>query len=95
MTIEEQDYQQAVHTVAMCGMMLAELDLPKLLEAIERADTVGPMFHPTLWMQKSKAMHEDRDLLRAALPLRAFVLKAQELLAAEKAKAVKKTEEEP
>ena len=66
------DYQSAVIAVAMCGKMLAQHDLPKLLQAIERAEVMGPLLDPTLWRAKSKAMAEDRAAIEAAIPLRAL-----------------------
>lgn len=61
------DYQSAVIAVAMCGQMLAQHDLPKLLQAM-----MGPCLDPTLWRAKSKAMAEDRAAIEAAIPLRAL-----------------------
>lgn len=49
--------------------ILREHDLPMILAAIERADVFGPLLDPTLWRDKHRAMEEDRDMLRAAMPL--------------------------
>src|ERR1700674_4580087 len=67
MTAEE--YQTTVASCALVGSMLTQYDLPKILQMIGRAETVGPMVDPTLWIKKHEAMGEDKKLLEAALPL--------------------------
>jgi hypothetical protein len=62
-------YQAAVRAIALVAKLVVQHDIPKFLEAIEHADSVGPLLEPTLWREKRKAMLEDRELLRAALPL--------------------------
>ena len=64
-----EEYRQTVSQVVLVANLLAEHDIPKLLEAIERADAVGGLLDPTAWMRKHKAMDEDRQVLRAALQL--------------------------
>lgn len=80
------EYQAAVGTCALLGTMLVEHDLPGMLNAIERADSIGCMIDPTLYRDKVEAMHQDKDLLEAALPLYRWA-KKQKALAEEKAKA--------
>lgn len=63
------EYQSAVRGVALLVNIVQQWDLPKLLEAIEHADVVGPFFDPTAWMRKREALEQDRELLQAALPL--------------------------
>jgi hypothetical protein len=53
----------------MAAKLLTYIDIPQMLADIERADTLGPLLDPTLWMNKSEAMNQDRELLKAALPL--------------------------
>lgn len=71
-TTEVGEYRAAVMACVIAAKMLAQHDLPKLLEAIAHADSVGPLLDPTLWMQKSQAMTEDKGMLQAALPLHAL-----------------------
>lgn len=61
------EHQQAVMTAALCRQLLAQHDLPGLLRAIQHAESVGPIFDPTLYRLKSAALEEDRLLLEAAL----------------------------
>lgn len=62
-------YQSAVQAVVVMMQIVLTHDLPSILRAIEHADAVGPILDPTTWIKKHKAMHEDRQLLKAALPL--------------------------
>ena len=54
--------------VSVAGL-LAQIDLPAMLERVERAHALGPVLDPTLYRAKAKAMDEDAELIRAALPL--------------------------
>ncbi len=62
-------YRQAVMMAIAAARVLATYDLPELLRAIGHADSIGPLLNPTLWIEKNKAMAENAELLRAALPL--------------------------
>jgi hypothetical protein len=66
------DYREAVLAAKFAANLLVAHDIAGILDAIERADAVGPIMDPTLYREKVGAMHEDRDLLRAALQLQAF-----------------------
>ncbi len=48
---------------------LHDLPVERMLNAIELADAFGPMVDPTLYRDGVDRMHQDRDALRAALPL--------------------------
>lgn len=80
------EYQAAVGSCALVGSMLTEHDLPGMLAAIERADSIGCMIDPTLYRDKVEAMHQDKELIEAAMPLYRWA-KRQKQLAEEKAKA--------
>jgi len=69
MTQTVESYQTAVQQTVLAAQLLAEHDIPGLLSAIDRAETVAPFTDPTLYMKKSKAMREDKEVLQAALPL--------------------------
>ena len=64
-----QTYQATVIAALQAAKILRLHDIPKILRAIDHADSVGPLLDPTLWMQKGQAMKEDRKVLQAALPL--------------------------
>lgn len=63
------EYRAAVTQVALAARVIGSHDLPGLLAAIETAHAVGPMLDPTLYREGVKAMDEDADVLRAAMPL--------------------------
>lgn len=64
-----ESYRTLVLMVVNAGHVLRMYDIPAALEAIEKADTLGPFLDPTLWRDKHAAMEQDRALLKAALPL--------------------------
>lgn len=63
------EYRAAVTQVVLAARVIGSHDLPGLLAAIETAHAVGPMLDPTLYRDSAKAMDEDADVLRAAMPL--------------------------
>ena len=77
-------YRQSVITVVLASRALVDLDLPAILESIERAHVIGPFMDPTLYRDKMDAMNEDRDLLTAALPLWRWAQTVKAAAAAEK-----------
>jgi len=82
MSEQVEEYREAVTACALACRLLQQHDIPKLLRDIENADATGPIFNPTLWIQKNTAMEEDRKLLSAALVLRNAMPPAKALLAA-------------
>ena len=72
-------YRAAVLAAHIAARILAQHPIRELLQDIERADAVGPLFNPTLWMEKHAAMEEDRELLQAALSLAAIGRKLKPL----------------
>jgi len=77
MEMGHEEYKNAIMAIATSMRILSMYDIPKILNAIERAETVAPFLDPTLWIKKNKAMSEDKEMFKAALPL---YLKAKELL---------------
>lgn len=84
MTAEE--YQHVVTTAAYAARLLAEMDIPRILEAIERAHAFGAVLDPTLYRDKVEAMDQDKEILQAAMPLRRMGLKLKEMQEAADAK---------
>jgi len=76
MTIEE--YRENLKTCALASMFLERVNVPDMLERIERADAFGGMIDPTLYREKRGAMMEDKELLEAALPLWRYAQKVRE-----------------
>lgn len=69
MTAETLEYQAAVRTCHLLGQMLLQYDLPAMLTAINRCESIGPVVAPTLWLSNSEAMDKDNKLLVATMPL--------------------------
>ncbi|MGH9462021.1 MAG: hypothetical protein ACRD1X_12430 [Vicinamibacteria bacterium] len=67
MTSEE--YRDNLIMVLTSARTLLLVDVPDLLNRISRAETLGPLLDPTLWIRNHQAMEEDKELLEAALPL--------------------------
>ena len=44
--------------------------LDEIINSMVRAETIGPMIDPTLWIQKGKAMQEDLEIAEAVRNLR-------------------------
>jgi hypothetical protein len=68
-TREVRDYQNTLFMIIAAGEALTIHDLPAMLDAINRAEGLGPLLNPTLFIQKSGAMSIDKALVEAAMPL--------------------------
>lgn len=63
------EYRQHLLTIVLAARALVDVPVDEMLRAIDRADSLGPILDPTLWITRNKAMQEDAALLRAAHPL--------------------------
>lgn len=63
------EYRQAVAAVVMAANLLEQFDLPKLLQEINHAETIGCFINPTLWIEKRSALREDKEMISVAIPL--------------------------
>jgi hypothetical protein len=66
---QSERYRQDLVKLYMVCDCLAEMPLDEYLKAISRADSVGHIIDPTSYKQGVQAMHEDRSVIEAALPL--------------------------
>lgn len=79
MSEKAEQYRAALFVVIAAAEALSAIDdLPQLIQDIDRADAIGPLLNPTLWIGKNKAMGEDREMFEAALPLYRLGLKLRE-----------------
>lgn len=64
-------HQGAVVATVLAARMLATTieDLPAVIRAAERALDFGPFTDPTAWRDKHKALEQDIEMLKAALPM--------------------------
>jgi len=69
---DEDRYRTAVTQVHAVAAILQRHDIAGLIDAIDLADSVGPVVDPTAWRAKRDAMAEDREALQAARALWVF-----------------------
>lgn len=88
MTMKNDDYvrvqEQLILLVDLVTTSLTREDLGEFMESIERADSIGPLLDPTLWIRGHETMYRIRDLAAAAL---VFVSEAKRFKEASAAKA--------
>ncbi len=72
------DHQACVKTVVLLARSLDIYDIPKAIDAATRALEMGPYIDPTAWRANHRKLEEDREMLRAALPLWELVQKLKE-----------------
>ncbi|MBZ0118670.1 MAG: hypothetical protein K8H88_16835 [Sandaracinaceae bacterium] len=60
-------YKSARMACELAKTLLEQHDFSKLIAAIDRADAIGAIVDPTLWMKKHGPMLEDREVFLAAL----------------------------
>lgn len=65
-------YREAVRACHTAALLIAQHDLPGVLRAIAHADAFGPLLDPTAWRDKHEAMHQDREVVNAAMGLFEF-----------------------
>lgn len=65
-------YQAALKACAEACRIVCQHDIKGLLEAIEHAQTAGPLLDPTLYRDRAEALDLDAELLRLALPFVAY-----------------------
>jgi len=64
-----EEYQQNLKQIMLIARLIRDIPIPKFLQAIDRAESIGPIIDPTLWINNSGAMSEDKEMLQAAKPL--------------------------
>jgi len=63
------EYREHLIGAILIVKMAGNIPVPELLQAIEHAEVVGPVLDPTLYRNKAHAMEQDKELLRAVLPI--------------------------
>lgn len=63
---DKESYISAHTAAAMAYSLLSMHDYGKLIAAQNTADAIGPIIDPTMYRDKMKAMHEDREMFEAA-----------------------------
>lgn len=62
------EYASTQQTLVMLASIAKELDLGGFLQAINHAETVGPILDPTLYMRAGAKLQKVRDLATSLLP---------------------------
>ena len=67
--MNKEQYAQTQHTILTLAEIVRDLPLSEFLQAIRRADAIGPIVDPSLWIKGQEKMHE---IERMAEGLRRF-----------------------
>ena len=73
--IDAEEYRSALIQCWMLANLSENIPTGEMLSRIAAADTIGPMIDPTLWMEKHKAMKEDKKIIEAIATLQSAFLK--------------------
>jgi len=82
MAMDDPEYLQGQKSLTLLASMIAQIDLPGMLERIRVAEDAGPILDPSLYRRAEESMANVRELVNAAMPLwhevRRHQLRAQE-----------------
>jgi hypothetical protein len=56
--VDKEEYAQTQATILILADLVRDLPLAEFLSAIARADSIGPIVDPTLWMRGHENMHK-------------------------------------
>jgi len=73
--MDKKDYINTQNTLIMIHGMLQGLDLAEFIDSINRAETIGPILDPTLYMEGHKKMGNIKKLAEKALELQSVKLR--------------------
>ena len=74
-TITEEEYLEVQGQLTLLATAVREMPLAAFLAAIGKAETLGPIKNPTLFIQASAQLAQVKALAIAALPLQREVLR--------------------
>ena len=67
--MEEENYRNTQTQILLMAQLVKDLPLTDFIRAIDKADALGPLLDPTLWMRSQKTM---RNIKRIAMSLSSF-----------------------
>lgn len=67
--MSQTEYEMNLRLAYSQAGILAIIPIPDMINAINRAESVGPFLDPTLFMKNMDKMREDKKLLEALLPI--------------------------
>lgn len=71
--VSKENYQATLAGLWALAFLVEEAPIAEMLAAAERADSVGSILDPTLYREKSQAMHEDMEMLGALQHVQATI----------------------
>jgi rubrerythrin len=76
----DEEFATVQQQLVLLGSLVRQMNLPGFIERIDRADAIGPLLNPTLYLaatnhRKGNRLSALRDLAQAANVFRAEVLK--------------------
>lgn len=75
--MNEETYTLGVRQILLIAGLLKDVPTDELLNAMSRADTLGPILNPTLWMAASPNMRLLERIVQAAHDFRVVILRIQ------------------
>lgn len=67
--MKSEEYKDGLQHAGLCFRLMETINVPAMINAINHAEAVGPIFHPSLFIEKETKMEEDKKILEALLPL--------------------------
>lgn len=71
--MKKEDYLKAQDQVVQIARMASEVDVDPMLEAIAKADTIGPFVDPTLWIRGHEKLGFIKELALGVKRLKEIV----------------------
>lgn len=72
--MDSDKYLMIQNQLILFASLIENMELEEFLQAINRADTIGPIMDPTLWMKGKDNMHKIERIAQAA---RAFQIECK------------------
>lgn len=63
------EYQMQLKNAYLLIGMVHNIPVKEMLEDISKAEVMGPLLDPTLWISNRQKMAEDKSVLEALLPV--------------------------
>ena len=73
--MKAEQYMQTQHQLMVIASLVAEMPLEEFLADIQKADSVGPILNPSLWIAGNEKMQMVKQLAQAALDVKTVTLK--------------------
>lgn len=78
-------YLKTIHACECIGGLLVQQDLPQILDAINLAQSAGPIIEPEEFAKHAQRLQSQKDLIEAAMPLYELMFEREEEVLARQA----------